>query len=209
MIPGASSLLLHLPHIVLVVGGVGVAVWFWSRQPPAKRAPSEDAGWQAEADRDTEERRRIRSSVAGRGLIALGPLIAAVATGAVLYGIDVTGGRPGGAAVWTHTGVSLLVVLLAVYKLAEVGLEPLREGLSPRRLFSAGASLLFTLLLVPLTITGVALLLSPSSASFAAYAHLVSSAWWTVLLLWHLQRYLAGSVATLRGTHPRVPASLR
>jgi hypothetical protein len=62
---------------------------------------------------------------------------------------------------------------------------------------------------VPLTITGVALLLSPSSASFAAYAHLVSSAWWTVLLLWHLQRHLVGSVATLRGTDPRVPASLR
>jgi hypothetical protein len=50
----------------------------------------------------------------------------------------------------------------------------------------------------------VVLLVVPSDASFSAYAHLVAAAWWTILVLWHLWRYLARAVRSVRrsGTVP-------
>jgi hypothetical protein len=46
-------------------------------------------------------------------------------------------------------------------------------------------------------ITGTALLIVPGDGSFWAYTHLVASAWWTALLLWHLRRYFVGSLVTV------------
>ncbi len=50
------------------------------------------------------------------------------------------------------------------------------------------------ILSVPLIVTGVALLFAPSTSSFFSYAHLISAAWWTGLLVWHLRRYVGASV---------------
>ena len=49
-------------------------------------------------------------------------------------------------------------------------------------------------LLVPLLITGIVLLIAPSTGSFMAYLHLVAAAWWTAMLVWHLWRYMAPAV---------------
>lgn len=47
---------------------------------------------------------------------------------------------------------------------------------------------------MPLLASGAALLVDPSDGSFAAYAHLIVSVWWTVLLIWHLRRYMVSSL---------------
>jgi hypothetical protein len=53
---------------------------------------------------------------------------------------------------------------------------------------------------VPLLVTGVVLLLRPSGASTTDYVHLIVSVWWTLLLQWHLWRYLGRALArTFRG----------
>jgi hypothetical protein len=58
---------------------------------------------------------------------------------------------------------------------------------------------------VPIVISGVDLLVAPSGGSFAAYSHLVASAWWTGLLLWHLRRYVGASLRAVAG-RPVPPA---
>jgi hypothetical protein len=138
--------------------------------------------------------RALSAAVALRGLPALGPLAAALATGAVIYGIDLAGDRPGAGLAWTHAGIATLATLLVAYKLVEVGVRRIREGLRPGVVLETSLSLLLAALFAPLLITGVLLLIAPSSASFAAYAHLVASVWWTVLLLAHLARYLRRSL---------------
>lgn len=198
MIATANLLLAHLPHIAPMALGVLAFVWLWYRSPPSDATPEEQDRWLAERDERRRARRQVRRAVASRGLVALGPLFGALATGAVIYGIELSGARPAGAWVWIHVGVCLLVAVLAAYKLLEVGAQPLRDGLRPAHLLGAGASLAFSALLVPVTVSGVVLIAAPSSRSFPAYAHLITGAWWTVLLLWHLRRYLVASVLTVR-----------
>jgi hypothetical protein len=70
------------------------------------------------------------------------------------------------------------------------------RGLASRRLTEL-LSLVLGALSVPLLISGIDLLGAPSDGSFAAYSHLVASAWWTVLLLWHLRRYVGASLRAL------------
>ncbi len=149
--------------------------------------------------------------MARRGLLALGPLLATVATGAVLYGIDVAGDAPPGAVIWVHSGISALALLLVVYKVADLGLARIRRAFSRQHLHEV-VSIVLAALSVPLLVTGVALLVSPSTGSVMAYLHLISSAWWTGLMVWHLRRYLGASLrsafnrpapARARNTAPR------
>jgi hypothetical protein len=142
--------------------------------------------------------RPARVSVAKRGLLALGPVVAAFATGITIYGIELAGSAPSRAVIWVHAGIATLVFLLATYKLRAVGLKALREGLKPGRLLTATSSLVMSALLVPLGITGVVLLIFPGHRSFVAYSHLVTSAWWTALLLWHLHRHLGDALNAVR-----------
>ncbi len=54
---------------------------------------------------------------------------------------------------------------------------------------------------VPLLLTGGWLLVQPDGQSFLDYLHLISSVWWTLLLQWHLWRYLSRAMgATFHGT---------
>jgi hypothetical protein len=140
----------------------------------------------------------VRRSVARRGLLALGPLLGAVATGAVIYAITAGNARAPGSVIWGHAGISALALLLVVYKVADLGADRIRVAISRQRL-SELVSIGLGLLSLPLALTGVALLFAPSSNSFMAYAHLISSVWWTGLLSWHLRRYLGPSLrAALR-----------
>jgi hypothetical protein len=109
--------------------------------------------------------------------------------------MNLGGGRAGGGVIWVHAGISLLAFLLVVYKLGSAGfsLGRLRHGLKSERIAEL-LSLLLAAVMIPLLATGIALLIAPSKGSFAAYSHLVASAWWTGLLLWHLRRYLAAAV---------------
>jgi hypothetical protein len=158
----------------------------------------------------------VRREAARRGAIVLGPMLAAIATGAVIYGVDIAAVRPGHGLIWAHVGFSLLVCLLALYKLAEVEPAQIRRGWRMGRVLETVGSVLLGALLVPLLLSGIVLLASPSSVSYFAYTHLIASAWWTLLVMWHLTRYLKRSMRALRLSRGRrtppyrsLPAGLR
>jgi hypothetical protein len=177
----------HLPHLAFVA--VGVVAYFW-------------VGFRHRGEGSDETRaiasggaaaRRVGPGVARRALVALAPLLGAVATGAVLYGLDVGRDHAGAGVIWTHVGFSILAVLLVGYKLKALGGVRLRLAITARRLADL-LSLVLGGLLVPLLITGIVLLMAPSTGSFMAYLHLVAAAWWTAMLVWHLWRYMAPAV---------------
>ena len=78
--------------------------------------------------------------------------------------------------------------------LADRGSARLRARLRGARLARWAASVVLLGLWIPLVVSGVALVVYPSTGSFTAYAHLVVSVWWTGLLLWHLRRYLRRAI---------------
>ncbi len=195
-------LVTHAPHIGFVV--LGVIAFFWT----AYRKPADGAAARAttpQPETPAPAPASVSVPVARRALVALGPLLAALGTGAILYGVNIGGGRAAGSLIWAHVGVSLLAMLLVVYKVASVRRARIRRGLSLKRLpvlISAVLGVLF----VPLLITGIQLLIVPGNGSFAAYAHLISSAWWSGLLLWHLRRYIGPSLRAALGRPAPAPA---
>jgi hypothetical protein len=185
----------HWPHLIFV--GIGVIAFLWIAYRPER--DSDDRG---RGHRPVEPARRaqaapkianVRRSVARKGLVALGPLLATVGTGAVLYGLDVGGASVPWAVIWIHSGISMLALLLVVYKVADSGMARIRRTFTRDRLPEL-VSVILLVLSVPLTVTGVGLLFAPSTSSFFAYSHLISSAWWTGLLVWHLRRYVGASL---------------
>lgn len=191
----------HWPHIAFVVAGV--VAFFWT----AYRKPAGSAVVEASVTPPptAPAAASVSAPVGRRALAALGPLIAALGTGAILYGVNLGGGRAAGSVVWVHVGVSLLALVLVVYKVASVRRARIRRGLTLKRL-TVLVSVTLGVLFVPLLITGIQLLVVPSSASFAAYAHLVSSVWWSGLLLWHLRRYVGPALRGALGRPARDPA---
>ncbi|HUA05234.1 MAG TPA: hypothetical protein VMB27_15120 [Solirubrobacteraceae bacterium] len=185
----------HGAHLGFVV--IGIFAFLWVAYRPERDSGERVAGRiavvPAEPAAPAPKARTVRRSVARRGLLALGPLIAAVATGAVLYGLDVGGGSVPGAVIWIHSGVSMLALLLVLYKVAGSGMARIRRAFTRDRLPEL-VSVILGILSVPLIVTGVGLLVAPSTSSFFAYSHLISSAWWTGLLVWHLRRYVGASL---------------
>ena len=190
----------HWPHLIFV--GFGVIAFLWVAYKPEREsddrvgagAPVDVAELAAPAPKAAT----VRRSVARRGLLALGPLLGAVATGAVLYGLDAGSGTVPGAVIWIHSGISLLALLLVVYKVGDLGIARIRRAFSRERLPEL-VSVVLGVLSVPLLVTGIGLLFAPSTSSFFAYSHLVAAAWWTGLLVWHLRRYVGASLrAALR-----------
>ena len=193
----SKILAVHWPHILFVV--IGIVAFVWVAYRP-ERASDDRIGARVNVEPAAPAPKAavVRGSVARRGLLALGPLVGAVATGAVLYGLDVGGGAVSGAVIWIHSGISLLALLLVVYKVGDVGLARIRRAFTRQRLPEL-VSVILGVLSVPLLATGIGLLVAPSSSSFFAYSHLVAAAWWTGLLVWHLRRYMGASLrAALR-----------
>lgn len=192
-----KALAQHWPHFGFVI--VGVLAFLWvayrpEREPfPSAAAPPLPGPAPSPAS--------VRRSVARRGLLALGPLLGTVATGAVLYGLDVGGSSVPGAVIWVHAGISTLAALLVIYKVSDLGLARIRRAFTRQRM-SELISIVLALLSVPLAVTGVALLLAPSTRSTMAYLHLISSAWWTGLMVWHLRRYLRPSLRAVLRARP-------
>jgi len=190
----------HWPHLIFV--GLGVIAFLWVAYRPERESDDRvRVVVPVEPVAPLPKAVMVRRSVARRGLLALGPLLGAVATGAVLYGLDVGGGSIPGAVIWIHSGISLLALLLVVYKVVDFGPAlpaRIRRAFSRQRLPEL-VSVILGVLSVPLLATGIGLLFAPSTSSFFAYSHLVSAAWWTGLLVWHLRRYVAASLrAALR-----------
>ena len=184
----------HWPHLIFVA--IGVVAFLWTAYRPERsteRVPRSVPTPPEELRQRPTAPAAVRRSVARRGLHALGPLLGALATGAILYGINVGGGAVPGALIWAHSGISVLALLLVAYKVNDVGIARMRRALARERLREL-ISIVLGALSVPLLVSGTALLLTPSTRSFAAYSHLISSVWWTGLLLWHLGRYLRGSL---------------
>ncbi len=195
-------LVTHAAHIVFVL--IGVVAFFWTayRKPAGDAVPVDPRPARPQPPAATAS-----LPVARRALIALGPLLGALGTGAILYGVNVGGGAVPGAVIWAHAGVSLLALLLVGYKVSALRRARIRRGLSLKRL-SVLASIVLGALSVPLLITGIDLLFAPRSSSFAAYAHLVASAWWSGLLIWHLRRYLGPALRAALGRPVEAPAHL-
>jgi hypothetical protein len=192
----------HWPHFGFLV--VGVFVFLWMAYKPDQgqagkaAAPVDPVG---PAPAPAPAPANVRRSVARRGLLALGPLLGTVATGAILYGLDVGGSPVPGAVIWVHAGISTLAALLVVYKVSDLGVARIRRAFSRARMHEL-VSVVLALLAVPLAVTGVALLLAPSTGSTMAYLHLISSAWWTGLMVWHLRRYLGASLRAAFSARP-------
>ncbi len=191
----------HWPHLGIVV--IGVFAFLWVAYRPEKDQATSAPVAEAES---APAPLNVRRSTARRGMLALGPLIAALATGALLYGLDVAGTPAPGAVIWVHAGISALAALLVVYKVADIGWARIGRALRRARLHEL-VSIVLALLGLPLAVSGVALLVDPSTGSFMAYLHLISSAWWTGLMVWHLRRYLGASLrAAFSGRPGRPPA---
>jgi hypothetical protein len=190
-------LVLHIPHIVPVLvafaflGRLALAV---ADQPPVHLDESAVDEWRV-ARAERQRARRVRRATARIGLIALVPLLAATASGLVLYTFALNDERPSAAFSWTHSVSSALALVLVGWKLWEGGLERLARGLDLGRALTEGASLLLAALGLPLLVTGAWLLAEPSDSSFASNVHLVASVWWMALFGVHLFRYLGRSVA--------------
>jgi hypothetical protein len=195
----------HWPHLLFV--GIGVIAFLWIAYRP------EDAGADApfaaiETASPAPRATAVRRTVARRGLLALGPLLGAVGTGAILYGLDLGNDPAPGAVIWIHSGIGALALLLVLYKVGDLGMARIRRAFGRDRL-SELVSVVLGILSVPLLATGVGLLFAPSTSSFFAYTHLISAAWWTGLLVWHLRRYVGASLRTAfkpQGVPAPVPA---
>jgi hypothetical protein len=189
-----NLLVQHIPHAIPVVIVWGILIRYWLVQ---RRLPP-DARWVAPPlPPKPPAPPPVRRTVAVRGLAALGPLLGALATGLVIYALNLGRGHAGQTAIWVHVGLSTLALLLVAYKIADIGLARLRDGLTRTGAWRTAGSLVLLALWIPLLVSGIALLVFPSEASFTAYAHLIASVWWTGLLLWHLRRYLLRAARTL------------
>jgi Ca2+/H+ antiporter len=194
-------IVLHIPHIVPVIvafaflGRLAVTV---ADQPPVHLDEAAVDNWRI-ARSERARARRVRRSTSRIGLISLVPLLAATASGLVLYTFALDGQRPSAVFSWSHAIVSAIALALVGLKLLDAGLERLRRGLDLHRALTEGASLVLAALGVPLLVTGVWLLAEPSDGSFASNVHLVASVWWIALFGLHLLRYLGRAVdAALR-----------
>ena len=202
-------LLVHLPHLLPPVLAFALlarlGVWA-ADQPPQHYSDDEVEEWRvARLALHAERRRPVRRSTALAGLLALVPLLVAFGTGLAIYTFNLRSDRPSGALTWVHTISASIGLVVVAVKVARIGRARIGSSLSLRRPQQAFSSLVLLVLGLPLAGTGVAELLAPNGHSFADYVHLISSVWWTILLQWHLWRYLGRALATsLRSGRPRL-----
>jgi hypothetical protein len=194
--------LLHIPHIIpalVAMGFLGRFAAVMADQPPVEFSDAQIEEWRR-VRLERASARRVRGTSARLGLLALPLLILAIATGLWLYTVALRDDRPSAFAIWLHTVVSVAGLAIVTVKVCESGRARLARGFDPARFFTDGLSLILAALVVPLLITGVVLLVAPSSGSAMAYAHLIASAWWMTIFGIHLMRYLGRALAaTLQG----------
>jgi hypothetical protein len=195
----AIWVLVHLPHLLppLLAFGFLTRLGLWAAdQPPQQFGDEEVLAWRAERDALRAERLRPVSRRASRlGLIALAPLLLTFGTGLAIYTFNLRGDRPSALHIYVHTAAAVLALLLISVKVARLGWQHIRREVTVQKPQRAISSLILLGLGVPLAATGFWLLLQPDGDSVLDYFHLIVSAWWTVLLQWHLWRYLGRAVS--------------
>lgn len=203
----AVWVLIHLPHLLppLLAFGFLTRLGLWAaNQPPQQYGDDEVIAWFEERDALRAERRRPVSRRASKlGLLALAPLLLTFGTGLAIYTFNLRGDRPSELHIYVHTGAAVLALLLVAVKVARLGWSHIRLEVSVQKPQRAISSLILLVLGVPLAVTGIWLLVQPAGDSVLDYFHLITSAWWTVLLQWHLWRYLGRAVsAAVRQPQP-------
>lgn len=197
--------LLHIPHFLPAVVGLGFLVRFGvyaSRLPPAHLNDEELAEWHRRKEAARVPPRPVAAATARLSTAALPLLVAGLVTGLLIYTVDLRDDRPSAAMSWTHTLTSTAGLLLVALKLR--GLEPgrIRAGLQLRNAFTEGVSLVLLASAVPLLLTGIPLIWDPAHDSLVARTHLVVAAIWMVAFQIHVFRYLGRA---LRATHVGAP----
>ena len=196
----AVWILIHLPHLLppLLAFGFLMRLGLWAAdQPPQQYDDDEVIAWRIERDALRAERQRPVSRRASRlGLVALAPLLLTFGTGLAIYTFNLRGDRPSSLHIGVHTAAAVLALLLITVKVARLGWEHIRREVTVQKPQRAISSLILLALGVPLAVTGIWLLVQPDGDSVLDYFHLITSAWWTILLQWHLWRYLGRAVST-------------
>ncbi len=129
-------------------------------------------------------------------MLALGPLLLTFGTGIAIYTFNLRGDRPSELHIWVHTAAAVLALLLVTVKVARLGWRHIRREVNVAKPQRAISSLILLALGLPLAVTGSWLFMQPDGDSVLDYFHLITSAWWTVLLQWHLWRYLGRAIST-------------
>jgi uncharacterized membrane protein len=189
----------HLPHLLPAAFGLAFLVKFGvyaMRLPPAHLSDEELADWRRAQAAQRRPPRRVSRVVARLGTAALPWLVVGFGTGLLMYTFALRDDRPSPELVWTHVVTSAIGLALVTWKIVRVPRRGLRRGLEPRHLLHEGSSLVLAAVSLPLAVTGVVLLAAPSDDSFTAYLHLVTGVWWTIVLQWHLYRYLSRALKT-------------
>ena len=200
-----SWVLIHLPHIVPPLIAffflARLAVWA-AAQPPSHYTDDQVEEWNLDRE---EQRLRLNRPVLRRtalaGLIALGPLVLAFATGIWIYTLSLRGDASPAWLIWSHVATGGGGILLVTAKVGDLGWRTILTRLQIRRPQDAIGSLVLLMLGVPIMATGVLMLLRPSGGAFTIvdYLHVIAGVWWVLLLQWHVYRYLTRALRAISG----------
>lgn len=188
--------LTHLPHIVPpILAFIFLArLAFWAAaQPPSHYTDEQVDEWNRERALELARHQRpVRRRTALLALIALGPLVLAFLTGLWIYTLSLRGDASPDWLIWFHVATSVVGLLLVTVKSLELGWRRILRRVQARRPQDAIASLTMLTLGVPITLTGLLMLLEPSGNAFTTidYLHVITGVWWAVIVQWHAYRYL-------------------
>ena len=206
--------LTHLPHllppVVAVVFLARLAMWA-AQQPPSHYTDEQVDEWNREhAAERALHNRPVRRRTALIGLLSLTPIVLAFLSGLWIYTLALRSSASPGWLIWSHTGISVLALVLVTVKSGELGWRRIVRRLQARRPQDAIASVTMLAFGVPIALTGVLMLLRPSGGAFTAvdYLHVITGVWWAVIVQWHLYRYLVRAIRAVTGdTAAAAPAA--
>ena len=145
--------LLHIPHLLPAVVGLGFLVRFGvyaSRLPPAHLNDEELAEWHRQKEAARVPPRPVAAATARLSTAALPLLVTGLVTGLLIYTVDLRNDRPSAAMSWTHTLTSTAGLVLVAFKLRALEPGRISAGLKLRNAFTEGVSLLVLASSVPL-----------------------------------------------------------
>lgn len=199
-----SVLIEHIPHIVIAVIMFGVALYLFLEN--VRSPPEEDTeegiteqtvrDWYTERARYAQ--RRVRASVAGPALLLLAVILAATATGILLYADNLASVSRGELIVIAHCVAGVGVLAVFIVKQRRAGRGRLMSAVRHGRMIDVASSTIAMSVLLPLTATGILAILFPSASGISANLHLLTAAWFAAVIVLHLRRYLVGTVRTWR-----------
>jgi hypothetical protein len=205
--------LTHLPHIVPpIIAFIFLArLAFWAAaQPPSHYTDEQVDEWNRErAAAQALRSLPVRRRTALMALISLGPLVLAFLTGLWIYTLSLRGDASPDWLIWFHVVTSVVGLVLVTVKTAELGWRRILRRVQARRPQDAIASLTMLALGVPITVTGILMLLEPSGGAFTGidYLHVVTGVWWAVIVQWHAYRYFSRALRAVTGPSASAPAA--